>query len=100
MHRHSKTSEYGPHEPIYGVPDEDTPEMTEESLRRSIPAKQFFAERGLPMPGRPKLDTPKVAVSLRLDQNVVDSFKAEGPGWQTRMNAVLAASLTPEKKSA
>jgi len=37
---------------------------------------------------------------LRLDQNVVDSFKAEGPGWQTRMNAVLAASLKPEKKSA
>ena len=87
-------------ERIYGVPDEENPEMTDESLRRSIPAKQFFAERGLPMPGRPKLDTPKVAVSLRLDQNVVDSFKAEGPGWQTRINAVLAASLKPEKKSA
>jgi uncharacterized protein (DUF4415 family) len=41
-----------------------------------------------------------VAVSLRLDQAVVDGFKAGGPGWQTRMNAVLADSLRQNKKSA
>ena len=85
---------------IYGVPDEETPELTEEAIRRSIPAKQFFAERGLPVPGRPKAETPKVAVSLRLDQGVVEGFKAAGPGWQTRMNAVLAESLRQQKKSA
>jgi uncharacterized protein (DUF4415 family) len=68
--------------------------------RELIPAKQFFAERGLPMPGRPRSETPKVAVSLRLDQDVVDGFKAEGPGWQTRMNAVLAESLKRNKRSA
>jgi uncharacterized protein (DUF4415 family) len=83
----------------YGVPDEDTPELTEEDMRRSVPAKQFFAERGLPMPGRPKSDSPKVSVSLRLDPEVVAGFKADGPGWQTRMNAVLAESLR-HKKSA
>jgi uncharacterized protein (DUF4415 family) len=83
----------------YGVPDEDTPELTEEDMRNSIPAKQFFAERGLPLPGRPKADKPKVAVSLRLDQDVLDGFKAEGPGWQTRMNAVLAESLKPKKSA-
>lgn len=87
-------------DPIYGVPDEDTPELTEESIGRSIPAKQFFAERGLPLPGRPKSESPKVAVSLRLDQEVVDGFKADGPGWQTRINAVLAESLRKNKKSA
>ena len=83
----------------YGVPDDENPELTEESLRRSIPAKQFFAERGLPMLGRPKAETPKVAISLRLDQAVVDGFKASGPGWQTRMNAVLAESLKPKKSA-
>ena len=41
----------------YGVPDDENPELTEESIRRSIPAKQFFAERGLPMPGRPIIRT-------------------------------------------
>ncbi len=87
-------------ERIYGVPDEENPELTEEAMRRSIPAKQFFAERGLPMPGRPKSEAPKVSVSLRLDPDVVDAFKAGGPGWQTRMNAVLAQSLKDQKKSA
>ena len=84
----------------YGVPDDENPELTEEAIRRSIPAKQFFAERGLPMPGRPKSEAPKVSVSLRLDQDVVDGFKSAGPGWQTRMNAVLAESLKREKKQA
>lgn len=83
----------------YGTPDDDTPELTEEAVRRSIPAKQFFAERGLPMPGRPKAVKPKVAVSLRLDQDVVDRFKASGPGWQTRINAVLAESLKGKKSA-
>ena len=87
-------------EMIYGVPDEDTPELTEHTARQLIPAKQFFAERGLPMPGRPKSEAPNVAVSLRLDQAVVDGFKADGPGWQTRMNTVLAESLRRNKKTA
>jgi uncharacterized protein (DUF4415 family) len=32
---------------------------------------------------------PKAAVSLRLDQDVLDWFKAQGQGHLTRMNAVL-----------
>jgi len=40
--------------------------------------------------GRPKLAHPKHLVSLRLDVNVIAAFKADGPGWQTRINAVLA----------
>ncbi|QDZ12037.1 BrnA antitoxin family protein [Devosia ginsengisoli] len=83
----------------YGVPDDENPELTEEAIRRSIPAKQFFAERGLPLPGRPKSEAPKISVSLRLDPDVVAGFKADGPGWQTRINAVLAESLK-RKKSA
>lgn len=39
--------------------------------------------------GRPKSDAPKVAVSLRLDPDVVARFKADGPGWQSRMNKAL-----------
>ena len=87
-------------ERLYGVPDEETPELTEGAIRRSIPGHQFFAERGMPVPGRPKSETPKVSVSIRLDPEVVAGFKAQGPGWQTRMNAVLAESLRREKKSA
>jgi uncharacterized protein (DUF4415 family) len=39
---------------------------------------------------RPKVEHPKTLVSLRLYADVLRAFKAEGPGWQTRINAVLA----------
>ena len=32
---------------------------------------------------------PKQSVAIRLDPDVLAAFRAEGPGWQTRMNAVL-----------
>ncbi len=34
---------------------------------------------------------PKASVSLRVDADVLKWFKAQGPGYQTRMNAVLRA---------
>jgi len=34
---------------------------------------------------------PKQAISLRIDQDILDWFRDGGPGYQTRMNAVLRA---------
>jgi uncharacterized protein (DUF4415 family) len=34
---------------------------------------------------------PKVQVTIRLDREVLDWFKAQGKGYQTRVNAVLRA---------
>lgn len=39
--------------------------------------------------GRPKAEHPKVSTTIRLDAEVLDRFKADGPGWQSRINAVL-----------
>jgi uncharacterized protein (DUF4415 family) len=36
---------------------------------------------------------PKTAISLRLDADVLAWFKAGGPGYQTRINAVLRAFM-------
>lgn len=33
----------------------------------------------------------KTSISLRMDAEVLDWFKRQGPGYQTRMNAVLRA---------
>ncbi len=33
----------------------------------------------------------KTSISLRVDQDVLDWFKAQGPGYQTRINAILRA---------
>lgn len=34
---------------------------------------------------------PKVPVSIRLDADLIDHFRSTGPGWQTRINAILRA---------
>jgi len=34
---------------------------------------------------------PKASISLRVDADVLEWFKAQGPGYQTRINAVLRA---------
>lgn len=39
--------------------------------------------------GRPKSDNPKQPVSLRLDREVIDWFKRQGSGWQSRINDEL-----------
>lgn len=73
--------------------DPDAPEATDEQLAQAKPFDQAFPALADAMRknvgGRPKSENPKVAVSLRLDQEVVASFKASGPGWQTRMNDAL-----------
>ena len=35
--------------------------------------------------------SPKASISLRVDADVLDWFKSKGPGYQTRINAVLRA---------
>lgn len=39
--------------------------------------------------GRPKLEHPKEQVSIRYDADILAAFRADGPGWQTRMNDAL-----------
>ena len=40
-------------------------------------------------PGRPLGSGIKKQITLRLDADVVDKFKASGSGWQTRINDAL-----------
>jgi uncharacterized protein (DUF4415 family) len=39
--------------------------------------------------GRPKAAVTKQTIAIRLDPDVLEAFKATGPGWQTRMNEAL-----------
>lgn len=40
---------------------------------------------------------PKQAISLRIDQDVLTWFRDGGPGYQTRMNAVLRAFVDAQQ---
>ena len=42
---------------------------------------------------RPLGDAPKRQVALRLDRDVLDRFREGGPGWQSRINAVLRGAV-------
>lgn len=44
--------------------------------------------------------TPKQPISLRVDEDVLAWFKAQGPRYQSRMNAVLRAYMAAVQKGA
>ena len=72
--------------------DDDAPILTDEQIKQLRPAREWFAEQGIPMPaprGRPKADVTKTPVTIRMKEDVIAYFKADGPGWQTRINEVL-----------
>lgn len=39
--------------------------------------------------GRPVSGVKRPTLNMRVDPEVLDAFKATGPGWQTRINAAL-----------
>jgi uncharacterized protein (DUF4415 family) len=39
----------------------------------------------------------KTPISLRVDPDVLDFFKSQGPGYQTRINAVLRSYMNAQK---
>ena len=59
-----------------------SPEHPEASLKHIV--------RGIARVGL-KPAPPKTSISLRVDQDVLAWFKAQGDGYQTRINAVLRA---------
>ena len=65
-------------------PDE-APELTKEYFER---ADLYHGDK-LIRRGRPPSANPKQALKLRIDADVVEYFRATGPGWQTRINDAL-----------
>jgi Uncharacterized protein conserved in bacteria len=70
---------------ISAMKDKDiqfTPEHPDADVRHIV---RGIVRRGL------KPVSPKASIALRLDADVLEWFKAQGPGYQTRINAVLRA---------
>jgi uncharacterized protein (DUF4415 family) len=74
----------------------DSPEMTDEELANLRPArevlpKEFFEaiDAMRRQRGRPPVEAPRKLISIRLDQDVIEKFKASGKGWQSRINETL-----------
>jgi uncharacterized protein (DUF4415 family) len=68
----------------------DSAEVPAENIKAMKPISELFEQKRM---GRPPSPSPKVAVSVRFDQDVVEAFRASGDGWQTRMNNALRVYL-------
>lgn len=42
---------------------------------------------------------PKEAINIRLDKDILDFFRGEGPRYQTRINSILRAYVTARRKT-
>lgn len=71
----------------------DFPTLTDEQLHRMKPAKGDPRLAPLVKRGRPRSETPKRQITLRLDPDIVEHFKATGKGWQTRLNDTLRKAV-------
>lgn len=88
--------------------DEDNPELTLEELLRARPAAEVLPEligekaagellrRGR---GRPGKAHKKVSQTLRIDPDVLEAYRQEGRGWQTRINQVLRENMPDRRKA-
>ncbi len=88
--------------------DEDNPELTLEELLRARPAAEALPEligekaagellrRGR---GRPEKVNKKVSQTLRIDPDVLEAYRQEGRGWQTRINQVLRDNMPTRRKA-
>ncbi len=70
--------------PTWNDPD-DAPELSDAWFAQ---ADLYHGDK-LVRRGRPKAAITKVHTGIRLDADVLAAFKAQGPGWQSRMNAAL-----------
>lgn len=43
--------------------------------------------------GRPSVTVKRPTLNMRVDAEVLDAFRATGPGWQTRINALLRDAI-------
>lgn len=75
---------------------EEAPELTEDQLAEA----DLYQGDKLIRRGRPPLVRPKEAVKIRLAPEVLDHFRAGGPGWQTRINETLERAVVRAKRGA
>ncbi len=65
--------------------DPDTYELTDEEFKKLRPV------------GRPKAEVTKERITIRLDPEVLEYFRATGKGWQTRMDEVLREYVASQR---
>jgi len=73
------------------IDPDDAPPLTAEMLEHAeVFDGNTFVRRGR---GRPRSDTVKEQISIRLDPDMLARLREAGPGWQSQVNAMLRKAL-------
>ena len=74
--------------------DADNPELTAEDFLNAKPASVVAPELAAQRRVRgPQKAPTKRLVSIRLDPDLIDRLKQDGPGWQRRVNDMLRQAV-------
>jgi uncharacterized protein (DUF4415 family) len=66
----------------------ESPTLSDEMLSRMRPVKEKHPDIPKRVRG-PQKDPLKVPVSIRLSPDVIEYFKSQGKGWQTKIDNIL-----------
>ncbi|MGE6739855.1 BrnA antitoxin family protein [Allorhizobium pseudoryzae] len=77
--------------------DPDAPEASDAEIAEARPFAAVFPEMAASIdreiarrgPGRPPVESPKVAVTIRVEPEVLQRFQAQGKDWRSRMTEAL-----------
>jgi uncharacterized protein (DUF4415 family) len=91
--------------PSTWVDPDDAPELTDDFFAKATPMigdkmvsqKEFKEAVKKSMRGRPAGTGVKSSTTLRLDTDILTTFKSTGKGWQTRVNNALREWLKEHK---
>jgi uncharacterized protein (DUF4415 family) len=70
----------------------DNPRWTKSDFAKAKPFAEALPQLAASLKrsrGRPRLESPKQAVTLRLDPSTLDKFKATGEDWRVKMAKTL-----------
>jgi uncharacterized protein (DUF4415 family) len=71
---------------------DDAPELDDDFFER---AEEYDGNR-LVKRGRPAGSGSKISTTIRFDADIIARFRADGPGWQSRMNEALREWLAQQ----
>ena len=71
--------------------DDDAPEWKEEDFRaaKKLSDMPDDFQQVVRRARGPQKSPRKIQTAVRYDADIIEAFKADGPGWQTRMNDAL-----------
>ena len=72
---------------VWDGKDEDDRPLSKKEMREGIKRAG----------GRPKLANPKKQLTIRLNNEVIEFFKSQGKGWQTKINDALQEYVKTHK---